>query len=139
MSLHSLSLSPDWQLPSSAALSGSADSRDDQSDLRWSLGGDSRVSQQEVLEIWRRQFASVGTSSPCSFGEDFYATVSARFVTVRSACAEGSGLFDAPFTASEVRHALTLCGGFQQLYRYLSRIDEGAVADDEAGSTVLSR
>ena len=31
------------------------------------------------------------------------------FLTVRSVCAEGSGLFDAPFSASKVRHALTLC------------------------------
>ena len=91
---------------------GPAHSRGDQSDhVRWSLDGNSCISQQEVLDNWRRHFASVGASSSSlgSFGEDFHAVVSARFLTVRSVCAQGSGLFDAPFSASEVRHALTLC------------------------------
>ena len=62
VSLHSLSLSPDWLLPSSAALSP-ADSRGDQSDqVRRSLDVNSSVTQQEVLENWRGQFASVGAS-----------------------------------------------------------------------------
>ena len=91
---------------------GPAHSRGDQSDqVRWSPDGNSCISQQEVLDNWRRHFASVGASSSSlgSFDEDFHAVVSARFLTVRSVCAEGSGLFDAPFSASEVRHALTLC------------------------------
>ena len=91
---------------------GPAHSRGDQSDhVRWSFDGNSCISQQEVLDNWRRHFASVGASSSSlgSFGEDFHAVVSARFLTVRSVCAQGSGLFDAPFSASEVRHALTFC------------------------------
>ena len=60
---------------------------------------------------WRpiRSREVVSSSSLGSFDEDFHAVVSARFLNVCSVCAEGSGLFDAPFSASEVRHALTLC------------------------------
>ena len=60
------------------------------------------------MDNWRRHIASVGASSS-SFRLDFHAVDSAPFITVRSVFAEGSWLFDAPFSASEVRHALTLC------------------------------
>ena len=64
---------------------GPTDSRGDQSDqVRWSLDGNSSVTQQEVLENWRRHFASVGASRPGSFGKDFFVVVSARFIAVRS-------------------------------------------------------
>ena len=41
---------------------------------------------------------------------------------------------DSSISASEVRHALTLCVGFQQLYRCLSRIDDLMVRDIEIQS-----
>ena len=38
----------------------------------------------------------------------FFWAISARFFAVRSACEEGVGLFDALFSASKLRRALTL-------------------------------
>ena len=91
---------------------GRTHSRCDQSNhVKWSPDGNSCISQQEVLDNWRRHFTSVGASSSSlhSFDEYFHAVVSTRFITIRSVCAEGSRLFDAPFSASGMRLTLSLC------------------------------
>ena len=56
---------------------------------------------------WRRHFASVGASSQ-SFDDEFFGEVSQRFHVIDSQKVV-PGLFDAPFTPSELRRALTLC------------------------------
>ena len=87
---------------------GPAESRGDQSvQVRWSSEDNSVLTQQEALDNCRNHFASVGDSN--SFDEYFLADVSARFRAIHSACEEDVGRFDAPFSASELRHALTLC------------------------------
>ena len=56
---------------------------------------------------WRQHFSSVGAPSQC-FDDEFFEEVSQRFHVISSQPVV-PGLFDGPFTPSELRRALTLC------------------------------
>ena len=56
---------------------------------------------------WRQHFSSVGAPSQC-FDDEFFEEVSQRFHVINSQPVV-PGLFDGPFTPSELRRALTLC------------------------------
>ena len=65
------------------------------------------LSQHEILDGWRTHFSSVG-SRGSTFDDAFFQSISARFDAVVSS-PTSPRLFDAPFSSSELRHALTQC------------------------------
>ena len=65
------------------------------------------LSQHEILDGWRTHFSSV-SSRGSTFDDAFFQSISARFDAVVSS-PTSPGLFDASFSSSELRHALTQC------------------------------
>ena len=77
------------------------------SHVTWGLPSSTPVASSVSAANWRQHFASVGANSH-SFDEDFFEEVSQRFRDINSHQVV-PGLFDAPFSPSELRRALNLC------------------------------
>ena len=63
---------------------------------------------QDPLEQWRQRFMSVGARSSSSFDPPFHADVMRKFADL-CAIPPVPGVFDSPFTTSELRCALSRC------------------------------
>ena len=62
----------------------------------------------ESLAHWRDHFVSVGASPDGSYDEDFFHLIARRFEGISCSC-RSPGIFDAPFSHSELRGALSHC------------------------------
>ena len=89
---------------------------------RWSMRtshvvfeGNSVVTRQKALDNWRNNFCLCWGFLLLILFLRICQLISARFHVVFSACKEDVGLFDAPFSASQLRHALALCVDFASM------------------------
>ena len=80
---------------------------DHASRVTWGLPSSTPVASSVSAAHWRQHFVSVGANSH-SFDEEFFEEVSHKFRDINSHQMV-PGLFDAPFSPSELRRALNLC------------------------------
>ena len=102
-----LSLSNPRQAASAVRRAFQGTNRDVSSQVRWPASSHP-LPVEESLAHWRDHFATVGASSDASYDEDFFRFIGRRFAEISSSC-RSTGIFDALFTHSALRRALSHC------------------------------